>query len=55
MMCPACMEPAVPSLTRPRVYQSRRGAGARLAGLDKLFFGYLILQKSVFGAVLPRL
>jgi hypothetical protein len=54
MTCPACMEQAVPSLTPPRDYQSRRGAGARLAGLDTLFFGYLFLGKSVFGPVLPR-
>jgi hypothetical protein len=45
---------AVPSLAPPRVYQSPRGAGARLAGPDKLFFGDLILQKSVLGPVLPR-
>ncbi len=43
MTCPACMEQAVPSLTPPRDYQSPRGAGARSAGLDKLFFGYLFL------------
>ncbi len=48
---------AVPSLAPPRVYQSPRGAGPRLAGpdkADKLFFGDLILQKSVVGPVLPR-
>jgi hypothetical protein len=54
MTFPACMGQAVPSLAPPRVYQSFRGAGARLAGPDKLFFGYLILQKSVLGPVLPR-
>jgi hypothetical protein len=52
IMCPACMGQAVPSLTSPRVYQSFRGAGARLEGLDKQFFGYLILQKFGFGTCL---
>ena len=45
---------AVPSLAPPRVYQSPRGAGARLAGPNKLFFGGLILQKLALGPVLPR-
>jgi hypothetical protein len=34
---------ALPDLTSPRVYQLPKGAGARLAGLNKLFFGDLIL------------
>jgi hypothetical protein len=55
MTSTACMEQAAPSLTPPRDYQSPKWAGARLAGLDKLFFGYLILRKPVFGPVLPRL
>ena len=54
MTCPACMGQTVPSLTSPRVYKPPRGAGARLAGLDKQFFGYLILQKSGLRPVLPR-
>ena len=54
MTCPACMGQAVPSLTSPRVYKSPRGAGAHLAGLDKQFFWYLILQKSGLRPVLPR-
>ena len=44
MTCPACMEQAVPSPTPPRDYQPPRGAGARSAGLDKLFFGYLFCE-----------
>ena len=45
---------AVPSLASPRVYLSPRGAGARLPGPDKMFFGDLILQISVLGPVLPQ-
>jgi hypothetical protein len=47
----ACTGHAVPSLAPPRVYQSPRGAGARLAGPDKLFFGDLILQILELGPV----
>ena len=54
-MCPACMQQAVPDRTSPRVYLSPGGAGARLSGPNKLFFGYSILGESVFGPVLPRL
>jgi hypothetical protein len=50
-MCPACMQLAVPDLTSPRVYLSPGGAGAHLSGLNKLFFGYLILGESVLGSV----
>ncbi len=55
-MCPACMQQAVPDLTSPRVYLSvlsPGGAGARLSGLNKLFFEYSILGESVLGHVLP--
>ena len=45
MTYPACMGHSVPSFTSPHVYKSARGAGARLAGLDKQFSGYLIPQK----------
>ena len=51
--CPASTEQAVPDPTSPRVYHFSRGAGAHLSGLNKLFFGYLILSESVFGPVLP--
>jgi hypothetical protein len=54
MMCPACMQQAVPDLAPPRVYPSPGGTGAHLSGLNKLFFGYSILGKSVLGPVLPR-
>ncbi len=40
-----CPEQAVPNLTTPRVYRL----------VNKLIFGYLILRKSVFVPVLPRL
>jgi hypothetical protein len=33
----------MPNPTSPRVCQLPKGAGARLAGLNKLFFGDLIL------------
>jgi hypothetical protein len=53
---PACMEQAVPDLTSPRACLSPGGAGAHLSlsGLNKLFFGYTILDESVLGPVLPR-
>ncbi len=47
--CPACMQQAVPDLTSPRVYLSPGGTGAHLSGLNKLFFGYSILDESVLG------
>ena len=43
------MQQAVPDLTSPRVYLSPGGAGAHLSGLNKLFFGYSILDESVLG------
>ena len=52
--CPACMQQAVPDLTSPRVCLSPGGAGAHLSGLNKLIFGYSILDESVLGPVLPR-
>jgi hypothetical protein len=45
---PACMEQAFPNLTSPRVFQSPKGAGACLAGLNKLLFGDPILGELVF-------
>jgi hypothetical protein len=41
--CPACTEQAMPNQTSPRVCQLPKGAGVRLAGLNKLFFWDLIL------------
>jgi hypothetical protein len=52
--CPACMQQAVPDLTSPRVCLSPGGAGARLSGLNKLIFGYSILDESVLGPVSPQ-
>ncbi len=40
---PACTEQAMPNPTSPRVCQLPKGAGARLAGLNKLIFWDLIL------------
>ena len=51
---PACMQQAVPDLTSPRICLSPGGAGAHLSGLNKLFFGYSILDESVLGPVSPR-
>ncbi len=44
----------MPNPTSPRVYQLPKGAGARLAGLNKLFFGDLVLGELVYSAVLHR-
>jgi hypothetical protein len=44
----------MPNPTSPRVYQRPKGAGARLAGLNKLFFWDLIFGESVLTAVLHR-
>jgi hypothetical protein len=44
----------MPNPTSPRVCQLPKGAGGRLAGLDKLFFGDLIFGESVYSAVLHR-
>ncbi len=40
---PACTEQAMQNPTSPRVCHLPKGAGTRLAGLDKLIFGELIL------------
>jgi hypothetical protein len=42
----------MPNLTSPRVCQLPNGAGARLAGLNKLFFWDLSFGESVLTAVL---
>ncbi len=42
----------MPNPTSPRVCQLPKGAGARLAGLNKLFFWDLCFGESVFTAVL---
>ncbi len=44
----------MPNPTSSRVYQRPKGAGACLAGLNKLFFGDLTFGESVLTAVLHR-
>ena len=44
----------MPNPTSPRVCQLPKGAGACLAGLNKLFFGDLYFGESVLSAVLHR-